>query len=113
MDEAKSIFELADRGAYGGADSAATAGSARTNADGSVTVPSVCAGCHSTCQMFVDVAEGRVLRTHGVPRAFKTDGVLCAKGLAGAVIRAIGRREENVADLRGRHVSVALHQDSH
>ena len=48
MDEAKSIFELADRGAYGGADSAATAGSARTNADGSVTVPSVCAGSTSS-----------------------------------------------------------------
>lgn len=92
MDEAKSIFELADRGAYGGADSASTAGSATVNADGSVTVPSVCAGCHSTCQMYVDVAEGRVLRTHGVPGAFKTDGVLCAKGLAGAQIAHDPRR---------------------
>ena len=86
MTEGNSLFDLANRGAYGGASSAETAGSAQTNDDGSVTVPSVCAGCHSTCQMFVDVKDGQVLRSHGVPGAFKTDGVLCSKGLAAAQI---------------------------
>ena len=92
MAEGKSIFEIADAGAYGSATSAATAGCAVANADGSVTVPTVCGGCHSTCQMFADVKNGQVLRSHGVPGAFKTDGVLCSKGLAASQIAHDPRR---------------------
>ena len=86
MEEGKTIFELADRGAYGGADSPAGAGSAAANADGSVTIPSVCGGCHNTCPMFIDVEGGQVLAAHGEPKSRKTRGALCSKGLATAQI---------------------------
>lgn len=86
MEEGKTIFELADRGAYGGAGSPAGAGSAVANADGSVTIPSVCGGCHNTCPMFIDVEGNQVLAAHGEPKSRKTRGALCSKGLATAQI---------------------------
>lgn len=80
------IFGVADRGAYGGAGSPEGAGAAIVNADGSVTVPSVCGGCHNMCPMFVEVQDGQVVRTHGAPGHRKTQGALCSKGLAGPQI---------------------------
>lgn len=86
MEEGKTIFELADRGAYGGVGSPAGAGSAVANTDGSVTIPSVCGGCHNTCPMFIDAEGGQVLAAHGEPKSRKTRGALCSKGLATAQI---------------------------
>lgn len=56
------------------------------------TIASVCGGCHNMCPMYVDVEEGRAVRTHGVPGDPRTGGALCSKGQAGPQIAHDPRR---------------------
>lgn len=59
---------------------------------GIVTIPTVCGGCHNTCPMFVDVKDGRIIASHGVPGNKRTAGALCSKGLAAPQIAHDPRR---------------------
>ena len=56
------------------------------------TVKSVCGGCHNSCPILVEVENGRVVRTSGVPGDSRTGGAICSKGQAGPQIAHDPRR---------------------
>ena len=56
------------------------------------TVKSVCGGCHNSCPILVEVENGRVVRTSGVPGDPRTGGAICSKGQAGPQIAHDPRR---------------------
>ncbi len=60
--------------------------------EATATISTVCGGCHNMCPMFVEVAGDRVVRSYGVPGDKRTNGALCAKGLAAAQIAHDPRR---------------------
>jgi len=56
------------------------------------TIPSVCGGCHNACPMNVVVEGNRVVAAKGVKGDPRTDGALCARGLAAPQIAHDPRR---------------------
>ena len=56
------------------------------------TIPSVCGGCHNACPMNVVVEGNHVVAAKGVKGDPRTDGALCARGLAAPQIAHDPRR---------------------
>lgn len=62
------------------------------NAEGIVSIPTVCGGCHNSCPMFVDVKDGEIIRARGAKGNKRTGGALCSKGIAAPQIAHDPRR---------------------